>query len=59
MTLIYESHVWQKTVSTLIFTQGSAFINLDVSVRAAQISRQVRYHVRKLVSVLKNVKNNN
>lgn len=49
--LIYQQHVRRKTVRTAIWTQGSAFIRLDVSVRPAQISRQVWHRVRKLEAV--------
>lgn len=41
MGLISEQYVQQKAVRTAIFTHGLAFINLDVTVRLAQISSQV------------------
>lgn len=37
--LIYSTH--GRKLRTVIFTQGSAFVNLDVSVGSARISRQV------------------
>lgn len=48
LAFIYQLYVRQKTVRTTIFTRGSAFINLYVSV---QISRQARHCVRNLESV--------
>lgn len=35
VALIYEAYVRQKTMCTAIFTQGSVFINLDVSIGSA------------------------
>lgn len=44
MGLIYPAENWilqQKTVRTALFNKGSAFINLAVTARFTQISRQV------------------
>ena len=41
MALIYQMNVQRKSVRTTISTQGSAFIDLEVSVGFDQISRQV------------------
>lgn len=35
VALIYDAYVQQKTMCTAIFTQGSVFINLDVSIGSA------------------------
>ena len=50
MALIYQTSVQQKTGRTVISTQSSAFINLDVSGGYDQISRQVSARVRKFSS---------
>ena len=50
MAFIYKANVRQKTGRTVISTQSSALINLDVSVGCVQISRQVSARVRKFSS---------
>lgn len=49
--LLYELYVWKKTVCMTIFPQGTAFINLNVSIQAGQILRQDWHRVRNLVNV--------
>ena len=50
MALIYEANVRQKTWCTVISTQSSALINLDMSVGYDQISRQVSARVHTFLS---------
>lgn len=51
MGLIYQQYIGRKIVRTAILMQGSAFINLELSVWSAQISCQVWHRLRKLESV--------
>ncbi len=50
LALIYETNVGQKTGRTVISTQSSAFINMDVSRGNEQTSHQVSTRVHKFSS---------